>query len=280
MKPVVHILATVTAPDRLEAALLVFRSLRTGFPTAEVIVWGNGLADAALTAVRHAAGQTGCAFQNLPATFHSHWIESLIQRSPSPFWLCDTDIVFWEAVEHWFDVAASRQSADVPALTSGATGTPTFAGRLEPEFVEPWMDTLHVERLHTCLMYVDPVSVRCAMRAWMARIPDPFRNVAEFPFIRLTFIPRLGDRPLCYDALAGLYQASPGTPFTDAQHECFDHLACATYAREVAAVTPELSALPAVHRAVYADPSAARGLFQQQRDWYAQNRNGETLLTK
>jgi hypothetical protein len=265
MKQTVHILATVRKAELLPGTLFVFDSLRTGFPTAQVIVWGNGLADDALAAVRSAAQRAGCVFQNIAPTVHDAWIEALIQRSPEPFWICDTDVVFWEKVEGWF-------GEDGDAVER----VPTWAGRHEPEFIEPWMDTLHVERLHTCLMWLDPVAVRCAMRAWMARMPEPWRDQMDYPFVRLTILPRLGDRPLCYDTLAGLYQASPGRAFTPKQNAAFDHLGCATYADKVE--LPDVD-LAASHKAAFANPTMVRGIWEQQREYYA-GRGGAHGVTR
>ena len=255
MKPPVHILATVRKPELLPAALFVFPTLRVGFPTAQIIVWGNALAGEALAAVRAAVGRAGCAFQNLPATVHDAWIENLILRSFEPFWICDTDVVFWEKVEHWFGAQPSTLNPQ-----------PLYAGRHEPEFHEPYTDTVHVERLHTCLMYLDPARIRAAMHAWMRRIPEPWCHTAQFPLLRMHFIPRTQRLVLCYDTLAGLYQAAPGQSFTEEQNLCFDHLAAATYADKVQLPGVDL---PAVHREIYARPELARGLQRGQENYYA-----------
>lgn len=245
----VHILATVRKPALLDAALLVFRTLRVGFPTVKVRVWGNGLDEWAALMVATAARNAGAEFGNLPPTSHDAWIESLIEESTEPFWICDTDIVFWEAVEKWFDVAKEYVN---------------FAGTWEPQFHEEWTDSIHVERLHTCLMYIVPQNVRAEMRRFMSSVPAPWGNSADFPFIRQHFIPRYENVPLFYDTCAGLYHAVNGKPFTERQLACFEHLHCATYADAL-----DNKAFQEMHRRIYANIEASRGIRQQQDKYYA-----------
>jgi len=244
----VHILATVRKPELLPAALLVFRTLRTGFPTAKICVWGNSLDSASFAAVANECAKVNAQLRNLAATSHDAWIESLIEESMSPFWICDTDMVFWDPVEEWFSVDA---------------GQINFAGRYEPAFHEEWTDTVHVQRLHTCLMYLNPAKVRMAMREFMSRIPSPWGNTADFPFIRQHIVPVRGRLPLFYDSCTGMYHAIESAAFTEPMNQCFEHLHCATYADAL-----ENKAFQEVHRRVYEDINAAKGLRELQEKYY------------
>jgi hypothetical protein len=248
----VHILATVRKPELLPAALLVFRTLRTGFPTAKVCVWGNSLDSAGFASVATDCAKVNAHFQNLAPTSHDAWIESLIEESTEPFWICDTDIVFWTTVEKWFET----------------NGEVTYAGRYEPEFHEEWTKTRHMERLHTCLMWINPGAVRAALRAWMAKIPPPWGRSADFPFIRQHFVPLRNELPLFYDTCAGLYHAHQGTPFSIEQDAAFDHLHCSTY---LDLIGNNLSANNFVeaHQWVYQNHQVARGAKTQQDVYYA-----------
>ena len=252
MNAPVHILATVRRPELLPAALLVFRTLRTGFPEALVNVWGNALPADAAQAVAAAAGHVGATFHNLPDTAHDAWLENIINTAVVPFWICDTDMVFFDRV-------------------SEPAGHVNFAGRFEPEFDEEFTDTLHVARLHTALMFINPMNLRCAIRAWMGRIPEPCHDSATFPLVRQNFVPNTQPgKTLFYDTMAGAYHALPGTSFTQEQDAAFEHLHCATYALEVAGGAPSLKDLPAVHEQIYADPQRARGLKAAQDAYYRQ----------
>jgi hypothetical protein len=246
----VHILATVRTMALLDAALLVFRTLRTGFPTATVMVWGNGLELDALKSVGNAAASVGATFRNSAYLPHDGWIEGLVQGMQEPFWICDTDMVFFDRVEDWFD-------SDERVV---------FAGRYEPAFAEEWTKTQRAARLHTALMYFNPSLTRQAMRSWMCRIPRPWRDSAVFPLIKQAFIPTAG-KTMFFDSCAGLYQACGGTRFTEEQDNAFEHLHCGTYAD---LITPHLSVnLIEAHRLVYANPALAKGIRERQNEYYA-----------
>jgi len=255
MKSPVHILCTVRKPELLPAALLVFATLRTGFPTSPVMVWGNGLTPEHAKIVAGHAAFVGGSFQNLQPTCHDAWIEQLVLNQAAPFWISDTDMVFLDECEWFFD------NEDRDTL---------FAGRLEPAWREPWSQTQTVERLHTCLQWFNPAALRGAMLRWQRQhVPEVF-HTAQVPMIRQHFVPiRSNDHgPILYDTTAGLYQAGFGTPFTEKQNACFEHLHAATYADEVGKCAV-LKDLPAVHQAIYANPQLARGIRQQQNEFYA-----------
>lgn len=251
MSATIHILATVRKPDLLPAALLVFKTLRTGFPSSPAIVWGNALDSDAARALQAAAEGVGARFINLPATSHDAWIESLVGKLNEPFWICDTDVVF------------------VQRMAEPAAGT-LFAGRYEPEFNEEFTETIHVARLHTAVMWIDPANLRCAIRTWQARIPEPWRSSAQFALVRQHFIPVLSEThgPLFYDTMAGLWQAGMGEAFTEEQNAAFEHLHCSTYVDEVIKGAPSLQDLQSVHKMIYANPQLARGLRLEQDLYY------------
>jgi len=254
MKPVLHILATVRQPELLQAAVFVFATLRTGFPTAEVFVWGNALPPASAAVLAQFAAAAGGKFHNLPHTSHDVWIEGLLARSTMPFWICDTDVAFWNKVEDWF------------ALDDDVA----LAGRFEPAFDEEWTRTRHEERLHTCVMRFNPSALRAAIHRAMAKIPPPWGHSGEFPMVRQTFVPVRGQATRFYDTCSGIWHAGIGTAFTGTQNECFDHLNFATY---VDLIAPHLRGIAGDiserFAAIYAQPELARGIRADQDEYYA-----------
>lgn len=263
MRPAIHILVTIRKPELRDAALLVFRTLRVGFPGSPVLVWGNGLTPAQQQDVATVSRDLARAhfITNLPLTSHDAWIEQLINTQTDGFWICDTDMVFFEPVT-------------LPVAVKG------FVGRYEPEFDEEWTGTRHVDRLHTCLMFINPTALRQGIRHWQARIPSPWRDSAQFPLVRQHFIPvraALNAQPetLFYDTMAGLWHAGLGTPFTPEQDAAFEHLCCGTYADLVDA--PSLANLRAVHQSVYSNPERARGLKQAQDTYYQERKYAKSL---
>ena len=251
----VHILATVRKLELLPATTLVFDSIRTAFPENPITVYGNALTTAAWDAVQEKCRTVGAHLFNGPCISHDEWLETLVLRAMSPFYVCDTDVVFWH-----------RMPGD-PAAT-------LFSGQLEPEFHEEWTRTLHVERLHTSVMSVNPTRLRPALRAWMGRIPLPWGGTGQMALIRQHFIPRRDGETLFYDTMAGAWQAGLGTPFDAEQCAAFDHLHCGTYSDLVDA--PSLAGLRAMHRQVFDDPARAKGLRAAQQQYYNTRKEGQS----
>src|SRR5262245_61557198 len=213
MQTHVHILASVPKPEALDAAKLVFKTLRVGFPTAEIWVQGNGLdVEAAGEIMAQVKSLTGTAHYTWSRAMvpHDQWLERLICEAPgtTPTWVCDTDMVFFGPVEQFKPEYAS------------------LAGRFEPAFHEEFTDTVHVERLHTCLLHFLPGQLRAAMREVTGRWPTypPFFRTSQTALIRQTFVPRRKEKTLFYDTAAGLWHAGIGQAFPPDIDAAFEHL--------------------------------------------------------
>ena len=245
-----HILVTVRSAELLPAAVLVFKTLRVGFPTAPVYVWGNGLADGVARAIAGHAQFAAAQFHNLQPTCHDAWIEQLVNHQAQPFWICDTDLVFLGPVERWY-------SPEEDTL---------FAGRYEPAWRDNWSRSQHVDRLHTCLQYLNPAALRAAMLRWCREEVPAVFHTGQVPFIRQHWIPMRTGK-LCYDTTAGLWQAGWGSPFGDWQNAVFEHLHAGTYADEVSKC-PDFRDMPRMHKEIYTEPQLARGIQRQQNQFY------------
>ena len=252
MRGTVHLLAYCRRLELLPATLLVFETLRKGFPDAPVLVRGNGLSAKAEAAVQRAAGRIGAAYVRGQPVTHDGWIEEIVRTGLEPGWVCDTDVVFFE-----------------PMRAPEAPWT-TLAGRLQPAFEDEYTRSMHVARLEPAVMWLNPPEIRAAMRQWMGQIPAPCGG-AEHLFIRQHFVPRRRQWPLFYDTCAGLWQAGIGVAFDDEQNRAFEHLHCGTYADLVSPTLQQMGKGPSleqVHQAIYALPARARGLWQAQQQFY------------
>lgn len=217
----VFVLSTILNHDLIENTLLVFKTLRVGFPTAIIKVFGNGLDEVAGALVEEAALKVGAKFNNFPSVAHGAWIESLIYHENSPFWICDTDITFHQKVEHWFE-----------------TSDELFAGRYEPEFYEPWTQSQHVARLHPSLMWFNPRMLRAAIRAWPGGNIQMLETVQK-NLIQWSWIPVRGSL-FFYDTCAGLHHAFGGKAFDKEQNDCFSHKFAGTYSNLIGASEEQL----------------------------------------
>ena len=262
MSPKLHILCTCRNIALIDATLLVFRTVRTGFPNALINVWGNGLEYFAESQVNAAAAAAECRYRRIPYRSHDAWIEQLLKEEQDPFWICDTDVVFFRKVEGWFDGLRMVE----------------MAGRFEPEFDEEFTHSRHMARLHTALMYFNAPELRILIREWMARIPPPWGLTAQMNLVRQHFVPFRVGQVLFFDSTAGMYHAGLGIPFTPEQDAAFEHLHCGTYVDKIGKM-PSLADLAKVHKMIYADPSKAAGLQKDQAHYYRRRRS-DTLVIK
>jgi hypothetical protein len=210
MKTNVFILATCLNHKMMDNTLMVFKTIRIGFPTADIKVCGNRLDQIAGKLVEEASLKVGAQFDNFPEVAHGAWIESLLYNEREPFWICDTDITFHKPVEHWFE-----------------NSDKLFAGRYEPEFYEPWTQSQSVARLHPSLMWFNPRMLRAAIRAWPSG-DNQIMPTVEKNLIRWSLVPVRGSFFL-YDTCAGLHHALGGELFNREQNDCFTHRFCGTY---------------------------------------------------
>lgn len=246
----VHMLVSCPEPKYFPAATLVFRTLRTGFPDARVRAWVR-MADEGLYKVVSALAakldvEVRCCTNE---TIHDRWVRDLIQGYQEPFWICDTDVIFW---------------TKVPAAPSGHA----LAGVRVPSFWEPFTRTQYRERLHTCLMRIDPSMFWNLAQLFFGRFPKmPF--IPHTELICQQWQPERNGAGVTfhfYDTLAMAWHAFGGQDFTQAHIDSFSHLNCATYAHMVA---PHLDFdILAAHEAVYADINQARNLWPRQFDWF------------
>lgn len=252
----VHCLASLLVPNRIKNTLLVFRSIRTGFPTAKILVYGNGIKDPeGRNLVEITARNVGAQYVNIPMHSHGQWIENILANESDPFWVCDTDIVFFDKVEDWF------------------TGSDElFAGRYEPQFWEEWTKTYHVSRLHPSLMWLNPQPLRAAIRSFPGK--HEFFSTVQQNLIQWSLVPSLNEYTdethlNFYDTCAGLHHALVGTMFTEAQNAAYGHLFCGTYVDLISEQHPNLGAR---HDAIWDDPELARFLWKDQQEWYEENK--------
>lgn len=253
MKINVHILATCLNPALIDTTLLVFKTLRTGFPSANVVVWNNGMGTAQSKALVTESEKRDCKCAYVEPMRHDNWVFEVMRRSVEPFWILDTDIVFWDSIEQF------EQDAEFG-----------IAGRFEPAFREPWTSTIKPSRLHTSLLWINPAAIQKLTREWMGRWhPKGFPFVPEVEMIKQHYVPQgEGKAPLFYDTCCGLYQAIGGRRFSDRENACFEHLHCGVYSDRIENALPGIGQ---VHRTICNDLNAAKGLQEQQSNFYKEN---------
>jgi hypothetical protein len=245
----VHILATCRNKALLPATLMVFDTLRVGFPTARVQVYSNGNTDDVWSELGRRCDAVGAFLVPIKKMDHQAWVGQVISRHGigegrnNPMWLVDTDVAFWSQVEHWkFDTA--------------------IAGRQMPEFYDAYTRCVTAPRIHTCLLRVNPGMVSDELAKRRRSFNDDFgHNRLVDPYASFFCVMPDGRR-VYYDTAAMLSYQVSATPFSDEQNEAFDHMNCGTYAD---VVEPVYRGILSSHQAVYSNRELLRGSWAKQR---------------
>lgn len=247
-QPTVHILATCRKPELIEATTMVFKTLRVGFPTALILVHGNGLTSER-DSILDCALEADCEYVDSPTVTHFKWIEDLVTNLTLPFWICDTDMAFWSSVEDW-DLSHT-----------------VMAGRYLPDFRDPFTQSITMARPHTSLLYFNPLLIRGFIDRYRSEFKTDLPWEIDADLFRPLRIPKetpWGD-PRFYDTLAMLSRVVPCMAFTGAQLNCYDHLNCGTYLDLVDKAHPGLRN---TFEAAKKDINSMRGLWRRQQEYY------------
>lgn len=209
-RPLVIILTFCRRMDLLYGSTLVFKTLRTGFPTATVLVVDNASLTEARPIIRSQAEETGCRFLQIEQTgvqHHDFLNEALRgmggENAPrGPLIFLDPDVCLWSSCE-------------------GFTFDALMAGRLVRPFALESRKTLTLPRLHTSFMWIPAAQALWrTIRAIQAEYFDfdPFR----------CFTARVAGQWCRFDTGASLYAAIADRTacFGDEHHACYDHLFC------------------------------------------------------
>lgn len=258
----VHILATCRKAELLPATLMVFQSLRVGFPTAKVMVQINAFPRDFVPysemlirkSVEVELEKMGGKWETVPAnaTTHHEWICSLIEKEKEPFFICDTDICLWSNFE-CFDFTGAA-----------------LAGRYVPQFYCNFTKAITRPRLHGCLLYIDPVKVKSKAEEYGNQFPDcyatPRPTLQDLVFPRYVPCGPMG-KVSFYDTCSVLYCAIGGQKFTDEQNLVFDHLQSGTLSDLVAPTYPSGN-MREWHAAVLDQPHLIKGQWERDKAFY------------
>src|SRR5678815_1233002 len=144
--PNVHVLATCKNDSLWPYTVLFLKTIRVGFPTARIIVTANGLSPSQNERLKAGADKINAQVR-IDRLEHPEWIQTLLENEQDPFWICDTDVIFYKPVEDW------RFSTGI-------------SGYLIPEFKDEYTQLVTRSRLHTSLMYIDPYEVKRELDAF------------------------------------------------------------------------------------------------------------------
>lgn len=247
----VHILLSSTRDHLTEGGKLVFNTLRVGFPSYDIKFYLNDLKRLAKNeAIDLIKKVNGSYTEVITETEHHKWIDWLLSKEIEPFYLCDPDVIFWKSFEPF---AFSKSH---------------LAGRLIPDWKDDYTNCITRSRLHTSLLYIDPLSVLQAIKNYH----NTFNQTKYTPSIDLIapiVIPN-SIVPYFYDTLSLLYHAVGGNAFDTEHLECYDHMNFGTCEDIVIPCLPYGDKIRAERDYLYKNPNLIKEAWKIQDNYYAQ----------
>lgn len=228
--------------DNLElekAALLTLSTLRIGFPTVEDVtcLWAGGL-ESVREKAQAICEQNGIEFCSTVCDTNDKAYKRVIHGEYGEVVLLDSDVIFWSECES-FQPSENVAGRWIPGHFCSYTRSWTVQ-RVHPSFL--WIKS--VEKLRSDILTTNPNNSRFTHY-------DPIAPVT---------VRSLGEGFYFYDTLANL--PVPIQHFDADMLDRYDHLFCGSF---VNLVSPELLA---THKAIYANPLLAKGIWRKQDEYF------------
>jgi hypothetical protein len=237
------------APELAYGALLVFKTIRTGFPEASIFVTDNGSIHDVSRKIEDECHKIGAHFTAKPRGDFSRFYADIIENETGPVFIVDPDVVFWSSVEGWQTDAV-------------------IAGRLIPNLHRGGVTS--VSRLHPSLLFIPSME---RLRAEMAA-----RYVNKMNFIG-QYSAFIDGQKLFFDTLAPVYQMMPElcASFGVSELDCYDHL---FYGSHFPVIGPGLDdgGMTSKHHtaAAVGDLASLKGIWRDQQTDFERQIGGAT----
>lgn len=207
----VHVITYCNNLDLLYGSLLVFETIKKGFPNSTIIISENNSLPEAKIEISKVAKDLNAKYIEVPPGYsHTTLIENIIDCETEPFAIVDPDVIFWNR----FDSVSESSLIE---------------GRYIPAFKDPYSKCITHERLHTSLLKIsNPIALKALIKEIKSVFFDwdPFKPIMYFE--NETWKRFDGFASLC--ALTKNYLHS----FTEEELNCYDHLFCGSHITLVA----------------------------------------------
>lgn len=244
----VFILATCRCADLWPYTTLFIRTIRVGFPTATIVISGNGLTEDQDKLMDSGAKSVGATYLPEGRTTHQDWIESLVKTQTEPFWICDTDIIFYDSVETWRSDQALH-------------------GYLIPEFYDEFTRCITRSRLHTSLLRIDPLKLNREFDKYRDGYHHSQFNPHSCVFSPL-IVPLNGSKHF-YDTCSMLYHAIGGAPFSDEQKDAYFHFHHGTFSDLVLPIISAGTKIGEIRNDILENPLKGKGMWRTQDAYFS-----------
>lgn len=246
----VHILVSCRNQELWKFSTLVFDSIKVGFPTANIFIRANNLSKNKfyeLYSLFLGKSSSIKIYNNSTEILHDEWIQNLIETETKPFWIVDTDVVFFDNMEKYQPCKP-------------------IAGIYIPEFCDPYTKYLTFNKLHTCVMYIDPIKVKGELNINRGIFFAPTIN--EPPISARRKLIRVNEWTYHHDTMSEVCHTVGGSKFTDEMKDCFGHINCGTYAD---LVDKKIPGYLARCNQLADNPELLRGSWKNDEEFYRLN---------
>ncbi|MEE9238244.1 MAG: hypothetical protein V3U58_01645 [Thermodesulfobacteriota bacterium] len=257
----VYITTCCQKSEQKYGSTLIFKTIRVGFPTADITVYDTSTVQEARLEIARLAEKQDCKYVGLGfRTPLDAFIKAFVRGEYGTTILLDSDLCFWQSVEGW------------------GFGDYLLAGRFIPEYQDEFTGCLILARLHTSFIWIHDVKLL------RNKIEENSRKFLGFdPYINFTYKDANSDNWVFLDCGASLFSAFESEVFSFGEKELnsYDHLFCGSYADEV---FPRLSVnarkiFQRHHRWAKNDYTKLKGIWKEQ-DKYFKRRVETTMKAK
>jgi hypothetical protein len=247
----VFILTFCQTEEQLYGTTLIFKSLRTGFSNADVIVIDNASIPNARKVIKQLSAKANCYFFQLESEIlHNKFLEEIILNQPlsGTVVILDPDIIFWENCENW-------------------KFNKLLAGSYIPAHIDEWTQSLVRPRIHTSFYWIQDI---VKLRNIIKPLIEFYRNEFD-PFLPVTF--KEGSHWYRFDTGGSLYSVIQKYchHFTEKEHSAFDHLFGGTHLNLfIDQIKPKNTkkSLIDIHTMAKIDPSKLQGIWKKQKHFF------------
>lgn len=249
----VNILLTPNLAYKFSSVLCVFKTIRIGFPTAEIRVYVNGeLPETLDDEIQSIFPEIMFVEQFTDGLCHDEWMQSVFYNSTAPTVFCDPDIIFYENVE--------EKLKDLDSYL--------ICGAYCPDYWNNVVEANEVKRLHTSLLYFpNPKELRKRI-ATITQAPNfpfnPFRPSIKY----------LAGKKFFYDTCANLFHFlyhDGAYKFNESILNAYTHLVSGSMLDLVADKIEGGQRLKYLHKLAEINPEAVKYLWKEQQQFYRES---------
>ena len=236
---------------------LVLETIRTGFPNAEIFVYGNDY-----TPKFFRMKYIDAWFIPTKSMIHYEWINSILKDHSTydkPIAIVDGDTIFWQSVE------------DLNPLYP-------YCGDYIPSHINDFSECFYFERLHTSFLWIR--SVKELVSSVQSRLPKYSLLPETWNYLPVKLIaPELlaiNRKHVFWDSCAKLYSFLPGSPFEPDTLSKFEHINSASFMHVMKDILPtdDAASFMNIHNTVNSltDLTPLRGIGQKAKAYYESRR--------